>query len=362
MLILNEFLTDDIHATSEYKFYEKVFVGIDVLMIQPQPVESTQRTNRTPSAHRTPTPTSVVDDVGQKKKRKQVARETSSPRKSLKVTIKKKKPSTTFIPPPNDDREMDEISEATLLSLTMHKTALAVEAQENVAKVKEKLLEEDIEKIFEGEAEESYASAFADSVFQSRYRALHRICRHHGFIIKQVEKKFVTNREFHGIKENVNKVLHEIIPQIASNVTNDIIEDNLLRVIANTIIKERDIFLAYVPALISKEFDDHAPKIIKELFKNHIYKNVISVHPTTISSTTTTTTDLQHQLYLKMKSNLQDQVDDPELWDVLKSKFDKSSASFVLCRTNTFRKRDHDDHQKDDAPPEGEKRAKRQKT
>ncbi|GJT50496.1 hypothetical protein Tco_0976653 [Tanacetum coccineum] len=118
MLILDEFLTDDIRATPEYKEYEKVFVGVDVPTIQSQPVESTQGMNRTPSAHRTPTPTAIVaivDDVVQKKKRKQVAGETSSPRKSLKVTIKQKKSSTTSIPPPSDDKERDEITEATLL-------------------------------------------------------------------------------------------------------------------------------------------------------------------------------------------------------------------------------------------------------
>ncbi|GJT37908.1 hypothetical protein Tco_0937773 [Tanacetum coccineum] len=103
MLIPGEFLTDEIHATPEYKEYEKEFF---------------------------------------------------------------KKPSTTPILPPSDDGERDEIAEATLLSLTMNKNGLAAEAQENVAKVQEKILEEDIEKIVEGEDENSYASAFADSVFK----------------------------------------------------------------------------------------------------------------------------------------------------------------------------------------------------
>ncbi|GJY65227.1 hypothetical protein Tco_0467465 [Tanacetum coccineum] len=49
----------------------------------------------------------------------------------------------------------------------MHKTAIVAEAQENVAKVQETILEEDINKMVEGEEdEESYASEFADSVFQ----------------------------------------------------------------------------------------------------------------------------------------------------------------------------------------------------
>nr|GEV80110.1 hypothetical protein [Tanacetum cinerariifolium] len=47
------------------------------------------------------------------------------------VFVKKK---FTYIPPPSDDRERDEIAEATLLSLTMHKTDLTAKGQENIAK------------------------------------------------------------------------------------------------------------------------------------------------------------------------------------------------------------------------------------
>nr|GEZ08504.1 hypothetical protein [Tanacetum cinerariifolium] len=63
MLILGEFLTDDIHATEEYKEYKKVFVRVDVPMMHLQPVESTQRTIRTPSAYRIPTYTTIADDI-----------------------------------------------------------------------------------------------------------------------------------------------------------------------------------------------------------------------------------------------------------------------------------------------------------
>nr|GFC45159.1 hypothetical protein [Tanacetum cinerariifolium] len=60
MLILGEFLIDEIRDTKEYKEYEKVFVRIDIPTIQPQPDKSTQGTNRTPKATRTPTPTTEV--------------------------------------------------------------------------------------------------------------------------------------------------------------------------------------------------------------------------------------------------------------------------------------------------------------
>nr|GEV86463.1 hypothetical protein [Tanacetum cinerariifolium] len=119
----------------------------------------------TPSTHRSPT--LIAASPQKKKKRKQVARETSSPRKSLKVTIIQQKQRTPPILPPRDGRERDEIAEATILSIALHKTAIAAEAEENVAKVQEKLTEEEIAKMVEGEDdEESYASEFVDSIFQ----------------------------------------------------------------------------------------------------------------------------------------------------------------------------------------------------
>ncbi|GJS59989.1 hypothetical protein Tco_0654773 [Tanacetum coccineum] len=130
MLILDAFLTEEICATDDFKDYETVFMIVDVPINQPQPVVSTQGTHRsTPRAYRKPTLT--ASPLG--KKRKQSARESSSPRQSHKITIKRKKSSTTPIPPPSDDRERDEIAEATIL----------IEGDED---------------------EESYASEFADSV------------------------------------------------------------------------------------------------------------------------------------------------------------------------------------------------------
>ncbi|GJZ38134.1 hypothetical protein Tco_0584325 [Tanacetum coccineum] len=89
-------------------------------------------------------------------------------KKSLKVTIRKKKQITTPIPPPGDDIERDEMAEATHLSLTLHKTTLAAKAKENIAKVQEKLDEEEIERMVEGDDDdESDSSEFANSMFNN---------------------------------------------------------------------------------------------------------------------------------------------------------------------------------------------------
>nr|GEU31952.1 retrovirus-related Pol polyprotein from transposon TNT 1-94 [Tanacetum cinerariifolium] len=59
------------------------------------------------------------------------------------------KPISTPIPPLSDDQEHDDIHEATLLSLFLHKTAKIAEEQENMVAVEKKILEEDVDKLIE---------------------------------------------------------------------------------------------------------------------------------------------------------------------------------------------------------------------
>ncbi|GJS20802.1 hypothetical protein Tco_0449434 [Tanacetum coccineum] len=55
-----------------------------------------------------------------------------------------------------------------------------------------------------------------------------------------------------------------------------------------------------------------------------ISNTTLNLYPTTSSSTVEkSTADLQQQLYLNMKTKPQDQAADPELWEILKAKFEK---------------------------------------
>nr|GEU94255.1 retrovirus-related Pol polyprotein from transposon TNT 1-94 [Tanacetum cinerariifolium] len=102
----------------------------------------------------------------------------------------------------------------------------------------------------------------------------------------------------------IDDILHEVVPQIPENVTNDLIKTNLKPCIVNTIIKDRDAFRSEVPAFVSHEFKAHAPE------------------------------DLSH-------------------------KFKKSSSN-TSCREDDFHSH-HDENQDDEAPHEEEKRVKRSK-
>ncbi|GJZ75177.1 hypothetical protein Tco_0639642 [Tanacetum coccineum] len=354
ILILDDLLADDIRETQEYKDYAKEFVRVDVPTIQPQLIESTQGANRTPRATRT---SNLVHDV--------------------------KPNSSTPIPPLSDDRKRDEIHKATQLSPALLKTAKLAEEQENVAafidfvfldeddsgtSIEPESHKENPKEVDDDDEEEekkddkkndddddnddhdyhalvrtrrtcsskirnkkmqtpipsplrfprkdlSSDKAIAEeltvsvsptpaTLFQRRAKLISKkyshilvALRRQGFMIKQMEKKYVTNREFQDIKERVDKVLHDIVPKIASNATNDLIDDNLPRVVADA-----------------------------------------------------------------MKTDLQDQVVDLELWDVIKRKFENSSAAVSSCRDDAFHKCDHDENQGDDGSPEGEKSAKRHKT
>ncbi|GJZ65544.1 hypothetical protein Tco_0622240 [Tanacetum coccineum] len=316
--------------------------------------------------------------------------------------------------------ERDAIAEATLLSLALHKTALATEAQENVSKVQKKLDEEEIEKMIEGEEyEESYASAFADFVFNDdvddsgtkiepgshkehpeykekedveivkekdiaddgtgskEIRKEHKqtpipsptrsprnvsssdkivseeltatispttattskdssitkckkrsfshmikilpgsiagMCRRRGQIRSHIKNKFITYEFFMSkireVLDHCNKVLLETIFE----KTNEMIRIEMPCLVNLSINKDRVVDPINAKEMIAKEFATHGPKMIEELFRRHMQNTTLNLYPKTSTSTAGKSfADLQHQLYLIMKSKPQDQAANPEI-------------------------------------------------
>ncbi|GJT70690.1 hypothetical protein Tco_1029976 [Tanacetum coccineum] len=278
-----------------------------------------------PRAHRTPT-VSIASPQG--KKRKQIVRESSSPRKSQKITIWKKKQSTTPNPPP------------------------AAEAQENITKVQEKLNEEEIEKMVEGdEDEESYASEFADFMinddvddFSTRLEPGSH--KEHLEIVNDDDDQIETENKDEEIEkekkhdddekidevvmekdddDNVEKVdegvkeksnvdvatgsmefrkekmqtlippptrspmkvsssdktvseeltaiirevfdhCNKVVPELTFTKTNEMINKEMLRLVNLAVKKDHEVDPINTQEMISKEFATHAPKMIEELF------------------------------------------------------------------------------------------------
>ncbi|GJU96202.1 hypothetical protein Tco_1320958 [Tanacetum coccineum] len=106
--------------------------------------------------------------------------------------------------------------------------------------------------------------------------------------------------------------------------TNEMFKHEMPRLVNLSVQKDREIAPTNIPELISKEFATHGPKMIEELFRKHMQNTTLNVYPiTSLSTTAISTVDLQYQLYFNMKSKPQDQAADPELWEILKTKFEK---------------------------------------
>ncbi|GJT74408.1 hypothetical protein Tco_1041133 [Tanacetum coccineum] len=314
------------------------------------------------------------------KKRKQTAGESSSSR----IIIKKKKPSTPSIPPPGDNRERDEMAEATILSLTLHKIALDAEAKENIAKVQEMLAQEEIDELVDGdEDEESSASAFADTVLNDvdddigsklepgsykehpehvsdddekkkkdeeveKEKEVVEIVKdtnvddtsakkneefvtekevvdiRRELIRSHIKNKFIT-REFFA--EKIKEVLQHyntIVAELTVATTNEIIKKEMPRLVKLAVDKDREVSPVDISGMVSKAFAAHAPKMIDELFRQHMQNTTLNLYPKSRSSTATkSSADLQQQLYHTMKEKPQDQAANPEIWESLKAKFEK---------------------------------------
>ncbi|GJU87661.1 hypothetical protein Tco_1295207 [Tanacetum coccineum] len=134
-------ITDEMKLTENYRLYAMVF-GVYVPTNQSQLIESTQRTHRKISAPRSLNP--KTDDT-----------ESSAPRKSTVIRLRiPQRRSTRLTPPtqiPTNDEADDIILQDTIqLSLAEQKSHDELEAKQNVQKVEEHLIAEEIEKLVEG--------------------------------------------------------------------------------------------------------------------------------------------------------------------------------------------------------------------
>ncbi|GKC17873.1 hypothetical protein Tco_1014655 [Tanacetum coccineum] len=328
MLIIDECLTKEIRATDDFKEYEMVFMNV----VEGEKDDDDSKDRLEPGSHKKNL--KHVDDyddeekVDEKKDAEMGSLETRTVEMQTPIPTTPRSPRTILYSDKNITQELMDT-----VSLPTATTSKNPHSKQRIS---------------------------------SRYNhlpgVLRLMCRRQGYMIQNMEQKCVTTKYFWKTHKKVDQVLHTIVPQLAERATDDLIENNLKPSIAATIIEDHDAFRSEVLDLVSQEFNAQAPKIIEELFKNYVQSNVIQVHPTTTTSTeTTSSADLQQQLYLKMKRSLQDQANDPVLWEVLKRKFEKSSTSNTSCRDDDIHSQRHDDHQEDDAPPEGEKRVKRHK-
>ncbi|GKE40883.1 hypothetical protein Tco_1464288 [Tanacetum coccineum] len=271
-----------IQETNDFKEYETVFMKVDVPMNQPQPVVSTQGTHRiTPSAHRSPTvSTSPLQTV---------EKDDDDSEDRIEPVSHKDNPEVVD---DDDDKEREkQDDEMGSLKIRNEETRTTIPTPlSSLRKILslDKKTSQELMDIVPKPTTTTFKYSQVKKRISSKYShvlgSLRRMCRRQGYMIQDMERKCVTTAKFWETHNKIDDILHEVVPQIAENVTNDLIKANLKPCIVNTIIEDHDAFHSQVPDFVSKEFKAHAPAIIEKLFKNHIQSNVIHVHPTTTTS------------------------------------------------------------------------------
>ncbi|GKF51033.1 hypothetical protein Tco_0147500, partial [Tanacetum coccineum] len=172
--------------------------------------------------------------------------------------------------------------------------------------------------------------------------------RRYGLIFHHMKKSFMSRKDIDAIGQTVQATLKEVVPMVVDETTNDSIKKKLPKIVAEGIRLEREKVKADIASMVDS------------FLQNYMNSHILYVHLN--ESASSTILDLQQQLYLKMKDDEQARDADLLIWLVLKYKYEKSALHVEPCRVAVVRTRDHKDHHDDDARPEGESSAKRQRT
>ncbi|GKG46566.1 hypothetical protein Tco_0501412, partial [Tanacetum coccineum] len=102
----------------------------------------------------------------------------------------------------------------------------------------------------------------------------------------------------------------------------------------------------------------HIPSQVAASVRSYMFGHILRVHP--VQSQTTSVPEQQYQLYLFIKADPQLQQQEIAIWLALQMMFERLQVPQTTCRSSAVRVRVQDDPH-DDAHPEGENSAKRQK-
>ncbi|GJW96121.1 hypothetical protein Tco_0177929 [Tanacetum coccineum] len=376
-------ITDEMQLMEHYKMYAEVF-GLDVPLTQSQPTESTQGTHRTPSV----------------------------PRQSARLTPP--------VPVPSAEKADEMILQDMIqVSLAEHKSREEQKARENVALVYEHLAAEEIKKLVEDPAnvDDSLPPRHDDtSIPGTRLEPMSDKESPEVEIVQEKEEETTKDTEVEPDKDTSIVDVTNIVPPVnvddeEDEITDEVFElrrrvkgknkhqeltvthptpssgssepkDDMVtylhilrkeglilerkmtkeeteRLISKAILQERGRMQAHISSQIQNAIDNAIPSLVDASVRSYMSGHILHVHPAQVQSSSVP--EQQHQLYLAMKADPLLQQQDIAIWLALQMKFEKTQVPQTACRSSAVRTRDQDDPH-DDAHPEGENSAKRQKT
>ncbi|GKE09580.1 hypothetical protein Tco_1413131 [Tanacetum coccineum] len=181
------------------------------------------------------------------------------------------------------------------------------------------------------ENEESYASAFADFVFnddvddceiekEKKDEEIEKENKDEEIEKEKEDVEIVKVKDIADDGTGISKELTATISPTTATTSKDSITTKRKKISSShktktlLVNKDREVDSINAQEMITKEFATHGPKMIEKLFQKNMQNKTLNLYPTTsMSIAGKSFADLQHQLYLNMKSKPQDQAVDPEI-------------------------------------------------
>ncbi|GJT22659.1 hypothetical protein Tco_0892596 [Tanacetum coccineum] len=170
----------------------------------------------------------------------------------------------------------------------------------------------------------------------------------YGYLFAHLWASFMPRKSFDTLANNLHDVKVETLPAMVDKH----IKEQVVK-------QERGNIQAQISTQIENAIANVIPSQVDASVRSYMSGHILHVHPA--QSQTSSVPEQQYQLYLAMKADPQLQQQDIAIWLALQMKFERNTVLQTACRTPAVRPRDQDDPH-DDAHPEGENSAKRQKT
>ncbi|GJU38407.1 hypothetical protein Tco_1191364 [Tanacetum coccineum] len=373
-------ITEEMKQTEHYRMYVEVF-GLDVPLTQSQPTESTQGTYRT---------TSAPSLAEHKNHEEQEARENvalvsehlasveidklvddsenvvddSSPPRNDDTTI----PGTRL--EPRSDKESPEVKITKEKEVEITKeievefVAKTVELTSDKASPKVDITKEnkeDITNIVPPVNVDDEEDEITDEVFMPR-KSIDQLADDLHDVMAETLPSMVKDHATEQVKKQVPKQVRDQVPvYVAKGLILERQKSNkeMQRMVDKAILQEHGNIQAQISSQIHKAINDSIPSQVYASVRSYMSGHILHVHPA--QSQTASVLKQQYQLYLAMKADPQMQQQDIAIWLALQMKFERTQVPQTACRPSAVRLRDQEDPH-DDAYPEGENSAKRQKT
>ncbi|GJQ92716.1 hypothetical protein Tco_0003855 [Tanacetum coccineum] len=184
---------------------------------------------------------------------------------------------------------------------------------------------------------------------------------HYTYLFEHLKARFLSRKSFDTLADHLQEVRDQVPVYVAEGLIMERqkTKEEMEQMIAKAILQERGNIQDGISSQIQNAIDNHIPSQVDASVRSYMFGDILHVHP--VQSQTSSVPEQQYQLYLSMKNDPQLQQQDIAIWLALQMKFENLQVPQTTCRPFAVRPRDQDDPH-DDAHPEGENSAKRQKT